>query len=182
MLRSLEAEAHNLVLNGLAPSTSKVYSSARNAYLSFCSRLNLNPLPATEHTLILFVAELHQSKAASTIQTYLAGVRHFHVISGYPNPLDKRPKLQLALKGCKRIKPPRPCPRLPITPYILRRIKSTLSGSFDDVMIWAAMCTGFFGFLRAGEFTVEGTVDPTGHLSLQDIGIDLIHIHWPLDC
>ena len=118
VLRSLEEESHNLVLNGLAPST-KVYASSRKAYLRFCSRLNLNPLPAAEHTLILYVAELHQFKAVSTIQTYLAGVRHFHIFSGYPDPLDK-PKLQLALRGCKCIKPPRPCPRLPITPSIFR--------------------------------------------------------------
>ena len=45
---------------------------------------------------------------------------------------------------------PRACPRLPITPYILHQIKSTLSNSFNDIMIWAATCTVFFGFLRVG--------------------------------
>ena len=109
VLASLEAEAHSLVLNSIAPSTSRVYSSARNAFLHFCSRLNLNPLPASEHTLILFVAELHQSKATSTIHTYMAGVRHLHIISSYTNPLENKPKLQLALKGCKRRKTPRAC-------------------------------------------------------------------------
>ena len=43
-------------------------------------------------------------------------------------------------------------------------------------MIWAAMCTGFFGFLRAGEFTADGTFDPEAHLSCQDIRIDS-HTH-----
>ena len=39
-------------------------------------------------------------------------------------------------------------------------------------MLWAACCLGFFGFLRAGEFTVDGTFDPALHLTMADIQID----------
>lgn len=93
-------------------------------------------------------------------------------MSGYSNPLQNTPRLQLALRGCKRLKPPQPSTRLPITPVILRRIKSCLSLDFNDQMLWAAMCLGFFGFLRAGEFTTNKTFDPNYDLSCQDISID----------
>ena len=39
-------------------------------------------------------------------------------------------------------------------------------------MLWAVCCLGFCGFLRAGEFTVNGTFDPTLHLTIADVQVD----------
>ena len=39
-------------------------------------------------------------------------------------------------------------------------------------MLWAACCLGFCGFLRAGEFTVNFTFDPSIHLTAQDLQVD----------
>jgi len=41
-------------------------------------------------------------------------------------------------------------------------------------VLWAAACTGFFGFLRVGEFTIPSAqnYDPAVHLSLADLAID----------
>lgn len=41
-------------------------------------------------------------------------------------------------------------------------------------MLWAASCVGIFGFLRAGEFTVNSAFDPEFHLSARDLQVDCI--------
>ena len=39
-------------------------------------------------------------------------------------------------------------------------------------MLWAACCLGFFGFLRAGEFTTNSSFDPSIHLTVGDVQAD----------
>lgn len=157
-------------------STNKVYSSAQRIYLEFCTRLSLTPIPASESTLILFVTELAQTRAHSTIRTYLSGVRHLHVTQGHGNPLGGTLRLDLVLKGIHRIKPSQKQARLPVTPSILAKIKEVLDRSpgFESTMLWAACCTGFFGFLRCGEFLLPDSTpfDGSAHMAVADVAVD----------
>ena len=65
---------------------------------------------------------------------------------------------------------------MPITPPILRRIRlvwQPQTPSYDEVLLWAAASTCFFGFFRAGEITVPtaSAFDPAVHLSWGDVSI-----------
>ena len=95
--------------------------------------------------------------------------------SGLPDPsLAAFPRLTYVLKGIHRTTPEhRRKHRLPITLHILRAIHgvwSTPHISYNHVMLWAACCTGFFGFLRAGEVHMPSSEYPP--LTPSDISID----------
>ena len=67
--------------------------------------------------------------------------------------------------------------RFPITPHLLRQIKAAWEDRATDpdiVMLWAACCLAFFGFLRAGELTVpsDSSFDASTHLAWGDVAVN----------
>jgi len=50
-------------------------------------------------------------------------------------------------------------------------LRSTSLFAFEDLMFETACVVAFFGFLRCGEFTVNGVFDPTVHLCVNDMVI-----------
>lgn len=116
-----------------------------------------------------------------TIKSYLAAVRSLQVDYGFNSPFDvSMPKLDRVLKGVKVAQGKEgraPQRKLPITPKILRQIRSQWPGvgeDYVDTMLWAAALACFFGFMRAGELMGDRKdgFDPSQHLGLEDVATD----------
>ena len=116
-----------------------------------------------------------------TIKSYMAGIRHLHIEEGLGDPfLPALPRLHYVLRGIKRSQGEEGTTsreRLPITPTLLHQIKAVWDHQASDPdykMLWSACCLAFFGFLRAGEFTVpsDSGYDASTHLSWGDLAVD----------
>ena len=167
----------------LAPSTQKAYRSGKNKYLKFCEKAATPPLPVTEQSLCRFVGYLaKEGLAHQTMKCYLSAVRHLQISGGFPDPFQQAlPKLEYTLKGVKSTQAKDPNrhsrTRLPVTPKILWDVRKVLSKAPSDrnnIMIWAACCLCFYGFLRSGKVTIPtlSSYDPGAHLSHGDTAID----------
>ena len=163
----------------MADSTMKAYKAGWTRYQKFATQFNIPLQPITVENVTLFIAHLGaQRLSTTTIEVYLAGLRFFRLLAD-PScavPSFHTPYTNLLIRGIKRVNTGKGTPRvrLPITTAMLLRIKDALASDphcFENRLLWAACCTGFFGFLRCSEFMTPdaGPVDPQVHLCLSDI-------------
>ena len=163
----------------LAPSTRRNYNSSLATYEWFCNDIRHHAFPLSQQTLILFATNLASYSSYQNVKLHMAAIKHFAIIRGFPTPFKEYHRLYLLLRGIKRsLGSSGSLPkRLPITPPLLRIINRNLFNSSrlyqDKIMLWAAITTAFFGFLRISEYTSprKTSFDPSITLMKQDLAI-----------
>lgn len=167
--------AEEYISRSLAPSTSSKYSSCLNRYLAWAARLDLVAFPLCETNLVLYASQIAQSSSYANVKLNLAAVKYFAIAHGYH--VGRYDRLYLVVRGirkCQGRKFNKP-KRTPVTPNLLRMIKSNLFASdytfADKCMLWSAMTMAFFGLLRASEYTCKFVhqYDPETDLCLNDV-------------
>ena len=125
---------------------------------------------------------------AQSISAYLSTVQHLQVSAGLNLTIRSQwPGLQYVLRGVRRSQDSAPQRvRLPITVAIMCHLQeiwacSPASMQYDATMLWATACIGYFGFMKAREFTMT---DPTEPLAIQasDVAVDSHATHRCSGC
>ena len=175
----LEGLVMGFIEDSTAPSMARVYASGQRRYLTFS---NSPPLPLTEGRLCLFVPYLaDEGLKHISIKGYLSAIQQLQIVQGLGDPfVASWSLLECTLKGIKlrqaKSVATRSKSRLPINPNMLRHLRSWEKDrhNADNIMLWAACCTCYFGFLRSGEITVPSmkSYDPGCHLSAGDVTLD----------
>ena len=158
---SLHQKCQFYFSNGLAPSARWVYRSAQHQFINFCTldgyvSSNVSLLPTNEQTLLSFCSHLADRLHHSSIKVYILAIRFLHINQGFPDPLVNCLWLQCLLWGIKRHQGSTLPQHQPVTANLVQIIQCSLdTHNSEHVMLWAACCPGFFGFLRRGELTVN---------------------------
>ena len=178
-LRSVDSAVHRYYSEGLAATTKRCYSSGQMRFLNFCAKHQLQPLPPDESTILRFVSQLGlDGLSQATIQNYLGAIRNLLISVGMDHIQLRTPRVELVIRGIRRInsQEKNKKTRLPITPRELQLLKEEWGKkpiTSDHTMLWAAACTGFFGFLRCVEFTTPSikSFNAKVNLGLQDVSV-----------
>ena len=155
-LRNLDRLADQLMDDGLAPATRRAYAAGTRRFRRFCRRHGLCQIPASESTVLRFVADqVRRGDSAGAITVRLSGVRQWHIKHGAAW-AGRTDRVRLALRGAaKRPRPPRQ-PRIAANPGHLQALRQSLRCSDlsdnDRAAVWAAVLLGFFGALRGSEY------------------------------
>ena len=176
-------ELDELYSYGLAKGTWSSYKTAERLLIQCCEEKDIEKkLPLEENTVLAFVHWLafRRGSKASTIDTYLSGIRQLHVERGLPTDNIRTERVKTILKGLKNKNLAEDRKegvekRKPITTDILLVLKGKLAeadmNGRDQRLVWTVSSILFHGAFRVHELLCkkQSSFDPDFTLLGRDV-------------
>jgi site-specific recombinase XerD len=150
--------------------TWRAYESDWKAFQAWCRAVDLIAMPATPHTVALFLAaEAKLGRAPSTLGRRLAAIRLMHLGARIPSPHDAI-EVDEVLRGIRRAWKRPPAQKAPaVDDEIKRMVDAATPRTLQGLRDRALLLLGFAGAFRRSEL-VALDVD---HLAAQDEGLSV---------
>lgn len=154
-------------------------------YQEFCELLNLIPFPLEENQLCRYIAYLTLSlRSPKSIRNYVSGVKKLHAFARIKLP-EYSEFVNILLDGVTRVLDHVAVQAPPITPEMLKKISALVDlTDTKQVVIFTAMLTAFYLFLRSSNYVAKTTLTFNGGKQLMrsdftfDDNVVLVHIKW----
>ena len=171
----------------LSKSTWSTYKTALNRLKDCAIDTNAKlDLPLDEKKILIFIGYLLNKKlAASTIDSYLSGLRQAQIAAGMGDMNLRTPLIKQILRGRKNqslSERNNSRERLPVTPAILKVMKDYLKKSElhpeRKLLIWCIASIGFNGGFRIHEILPQNkkTYDPFKTLLREDVSLATVEV------
>jgi integrase len=147
-LGALEQRAREYAEAARAPATLRAYASDWRGFCSWCATHGVDPLPATPHTIALFIADL--TGRPSTLRRKLAAIAVMHRAGGHDSP-TQHGMVRATFAGIRRERGVAPRPKSALLVDQLRAALATCGLRTIDVRDRALVLVGFAGALRRSE-------------------------------
>src|SRR5207244_419173 len=85
-----------------APNTVRAYRSDFAHFTTWCSIAGLESLPASGHTVALYLTNLAQTHKTATLQRRISSIAQAHKLAGHESPTSS-PQVRLVWAGIRRI-------------------------------------------------------------------------------
>lgn len=166
-LHRLRAIAHALEQEARSENTRRAYRSAFGSFRRWCEQYDLEALPSSPETLVLYAAHLSQSgRSMATIESALVAISQTHFDHDYPSP-RVAPNVRRVVRGLRRTLSVRPDSKRPILEEHLHAIVATAPEGLLAIRDRAVLLVGFATGLRRSELVAIRSE----HVSISESGI-----------
>lgn len=169
-LEEITAQARDYAGQAKAPATLRAYRSDWQHFTTWCAARELQPLPATPHTVALYLSDLAAARKASTLQRRISAISQAHQAAGHDSPTQTA-VVRSVMAGIRRVKGTAPAQKAPAVTDLLRRMVATLPAGLLGIRDRALLLIGFAGAFRRSELV---SLD-AGDVELTDDGL-VVHL------